>query len=81
MQSGTEGVNRNEISKKLGINVFTKAGNRRVSDSIQKAIKYFPDLIGQYQKTEGKFRTLRSFFLRTTSLDYFKFELDETYNF
>ncbi|CAD5219846.1 unnamed protein product [Bursaphelenchus okinawaensis] len=62
VQSRSEGLDRIRIGEKVGINTKEKAGNRKVSHSIQLACKSYPDMIGQYQKMEGKFRMLRYFF-------------------
>ena len=56
VQSGMEGIDRYEISRRLGINAECKAGNRIVSASIHAAIRNFPNLIGEYHKMEGRFR-------------------------
>ncbi|KAL3118996.1 hypothetical protein niasHT_003779 [Heterodera trifolii] len=57
--SGMEGVDRYEISKHLGINAKTKAGNRTVSNSIHAVMKTYPDNFGIFQKMEGKHRFLK----------------------
>ncbi|CAD5226846.1 unnamed protein product [Bursaphelenchus xylophilus] len=62
IQSRSEGIGRYEIGKRLGLNTRTKAGNRRVSQSIQFVVKNYPEQIGQYQKMEGKFRMLKYYY-------------------
>lgn len=55
-RTGMEGIDRYEISKQLGINANCKAGNRIVSNSIHVAKSAYPNLFGEYQKMDGKFR-------------------------
>ncbi|KAI6207106.1 hypothetical protein M3Y94_00991900 [Aphelenchoides besseyi] len=62
VRSGSEGIGRYEIGKMMGQNTRTKAGNRRISASIQLIQKSFPNQIGSYQKMEGKYRMLKYFY-------------------
>jgi hypothetical protein len=60
-RSGSEGIGRVDIGKYLGIDATIKSGNRRVSESILAVCKAAPNLIGQYQKMEGRVRSIRYF--------------------
>uniref|UniRef100_A0A914HVW4 GTF3C1 extended winged-helix domain-containing protein n=1 Tax=Globodera rostochiensis TaxID=31243 RepID=A0A914HVW4_GLORO len=57
--SGMEGVDRYEISKRLGINAKKKAGNRTISNSINAVMRICPDNFGTFQKMEGRHRFLK----------------------
>ncbi|KAL7080237.1 hypothetical protein ACQ4LE_000480 [Meloidogyne hapla] len=62
VQSGMEGIDRYEISSRLGINADTKAGNRIVSSSIHSTVRNREKYFGEFQKTEGRFRVKKYFF-------------------
>ncbi|GMS95753.1 hypothetical protein PENTCL1PPCAC_17928, partial [Pristionchus entomophagus] len=70
-ESGGEGMGRNEIARRLRINATTKGGNRRVSANIQTIVKLYPDNIGQFQKMEGKVRSIRYFWKEATEPEKF----------
>uniref|UniRef100_A0A0N4U8G2 TFIIE_alpha domain-containing protein n=1 Tax=Dracunculus medinensis TaxID=318479 RepID=A0A0N4U8G2_DRAME len=60
--SGSEGSGRTEIGRFYGMNTRSKTGNRKVSRHIINALKLFPAYFGQYQKMEGRCRTLRYYY-------------------
>ncbi|CAI5448942.1 unnamed protein product [Caenorhabditis angaria] len=57
--NGTEGLPRTEIGYSLGYDANLKTGSRRVSQHIITANTEQSDHIGQYQKMDGKIRTIR----------------------
>uniref|UniRef100_A0A8R1U8L7 GTF3C1 extended winged-helix domain-containing protein n=1 Tax=Pristionchus pacificus TaxID=54126 RepID=A0A8R1U8L7_PRIPA len=70
-ESGGEGMGRNEMARRLRIDATTKGGNRRVSANIQTLVKLYPHNIGQFQKMEGKVRTIRYFWKEGTEPEKF----------
>lgn len=59
VHSSAEGAGRYELGRKIGLNTRVKGGNRRVSANIQSVMKTYSYYIGQYQKMEGKYRTIK----------------------
>ncbi|CAK5115469.1 unnamed protein product [Meloidogyne enterolobii] len=57
-----EGIDRYEISSRLGIDADTKPGNRLVSTSIHSTVRNREKYFGEFQKTEGRFRVKKYFF-------------------
>ncbi|GMT24165.1 hypothetical protein PFISCL1PPCAC_15462, partial [Pristionchus fissidentatus] len=70
-RSGGEGMGRNEMARNLRIDAATKGGNRRVSANIQTIVKLYPKNVGQFQKAEGKVRTIRYFWKEATEPEKF----------
>uniref|UniRef100_A0A915P129 GTF3C1 extended winged-helix domain-containing protein n=1 Tax=Meloidogyne floridensis TaxID=298350 RepID=A0A915P129_9BILA len=62
VQAGMEGIDRYEISSRLGIDADTKPGNRLVSTSIHSTVRNREKYFGEFQKTEGRFRVKKYFF-------------------
>lgn len=56
-----EGIDRYEISSRLGIDADTKPGNRLVSTSIHSTVRNREKYFGEFQKTEGRFRVKKLF--------------------
>lgn len=60
-QCGTEGLGRAEIGQVLGYDATTKPGGRKITNYIATCTSDHPDHIGQFQKMNGKVRTIRYF--------------------
>ncbi|CDH93326.1 GTF3C1 extended winged-helix domain-containing protein [Caenorhabditis elegans] len=69
---GTEGLGRAELGKTVGYDSTNKSGGRRVSDWIVKCTTEHPDHIGQFQKMNGKVRTIRYFWKQNEQPERFE---------
>ncbi|CAB3409866.1 unnamed protein product [Caenorhabditis bovis] len=74
---GSEGLGRVELGQVIGFDASTKPGGRRVSNYITMATSENPQHVGQYQKMDGKVRTIRYFWKESEHPEKFQKFLEE----
>ncbi|PIC37281.1 hypothetical protein B9Z55_015964 [Caenorhabditis nigoni] len=71
-ECGTEGLGRAEIAQVLGYDGTSKSGGRKVTGYITNCTNEHPDHIGQFQKMNGKVRTIRYFWKESENPERFE---------
>uniref|UniRef100_A0A1I7TQH7 B-block_TFIIIC domain-containing protein n=1 Tax=Caenorhabditis tropicalis TaxID=1561998 RepID=A0A1I7TQH7_9PELO len=71
-RSGTEGLGRYELGQVLGYDASTKTGGRKVTNYTTSCMNENPDHIGQFQKMNGRVRTIRYFWKENEAPERFE---------
>ncbi|CAI2349869.1 unnamed protein product [Caenorhabditis sp. 36 PRJEB53466] len=71
-RTGTEGMGRYEIGQVIGYDATVKTGGRKVTNFIANCTNEHPDHVGQFQKMNGKVRTIRYYWKESEQPEKFE---------
>ncbi|KAF1759618.1 hypothetical protein GCK72_016085 [Caenorhabditis remanei] len=76
-ECGSEGLGRSEIGQAIGYDATTKSGGRKVSNLLANCTSEHPEHVGQFQKMNGKIRTIRFYWKESEQPEKFEVLLRE----